>query len=486
MKSRVAALILSIIVAFAPQTQTMPACVSSDGSNIPADLATAQVGSRCLEIPQGTYTISPTSGEWLNVIADGMELRGAGMGKTIIQTTGITLTSSLYLIQLRGKNQHVSDLTIQIGSGYTGNYEIGGVRAYVEAEHSLIERVEVSGGYSGNGSNGFGIGTSRLFSTNQAAQHVTIRDCYVHDSPTTGIGINSSNNLILHNRIKNVGTTGLHHGFYAQGGGNLYEGNVIENASGYSFHGHKQVPSLDGSGDRYIGNLSLNPGTGHIVINSTTNGSNPLVPTGAALTRNATISDNTFRNTAGKRSGGIWCNGVACSISGNSLEDTFVTNGAGWIEDSGGSIITGNLLTTSGTAPDGAVNYSLIRVTGTAGATVANNKLTNAHYGRGIVASGARHSITGNTVLQVGTPQTDALLLSGDMLLVTGNRLESTGGGYTVAVQAPLTNLTFSGNYLKRAGDLCNLTLTGVTGRIFNNQFDGTFRYSGAAPGLIQ
>lgn len=488
----IAALIISIIVMLAPHTQAGAGCVVSSGVDIPADLVQAESTSRCLELPVGTFAIQPSGGEWLNVTADGMEIRGAGIGKTIIQTSGITLTSSLYIIQLHGKNQHVHDLTIAIGTGYSGVSEVGGVRAYVEAEHSLIERVEVVGGYSGNGSNGFGIGTSRLYSTNNAAQYVTIRDCYVHDSPTTGIGVNSSNNLILHNHIARVGATSLQHGVYAQGGNNLYDGNTIENASGYSFHGHKQVPSLDGSGDRYIGNLSLNPGTGGIVINSTVNGSNPLVPVGAALTRYATIQGNTFRNTAGKRSGGVWCNGVDCLISNNILEDTFVTNGSGWIEDSGGSIITGNILTTSGVVADGAVNFSMIRVTGT-GAVVANNRLTmSVGCCAALTIAGSEHTIQGNTIRVPGTTSAsfgNALSIGGDGQIVTGNRVVSTGVMGVMVFSGAPTNLTMTGNTFKRnptLGALWNITLTGVTGQIRDNTYDGALVWSGQSGGVLK
>lgn len=473
----IAALIISIIVMLAPVQQASTGCVVSSGTNIPADLAAAQAGSKCLELPQGVYTIGPVAGDWLNVSVANVEIRGVGIGKTIIQTSGVTLTNNLYLIALRAPNAYVHDLTIQIGTGYKSTFEVGGILASVGALHSRIERVEVVGGYTGNGGNGFGVGLYQPWDQNGGNQYTTIRDCYIHDGPATGIGVNGNANLLLNNHIARVGTNAFQHGFYAQGGNNLYQGNIVENVSGYSFHGHKQVPSLDGSGDRYIGNLSLNPGTAHLVINS--NGTPPL-------TRYATIANNTFRNTAGKRSANaVWCNAVPCLIEGNTLEDTYTTTGSGWIEDSGGSVITGNLLATL-TAPDGAVNYAMIRVQGTTGATVANNKLTNAFYGRGIVVQGARHTIQGNTILQAGAVQTDALLLSGDALLVTGNRLESTGGGYVIATQGALTNLLFTGNYLKRSGDLCNLSLSGVTGRISSNMFDGTFRYSGAAPGLIQ
>ncbi len=482
----IAALILSIILALVPPAQAAPACVMSSGVNIPADLATAQAGPRCLELPAGVFSVAPTGGDYLAETAINVEIFGQGMGKTIIATQGVTLTGNLYIFASRAANTYIHDLTIQIGSGYSGNYEIGGVLIGEGAYRGRVERVEVVGGYAGNCCGGFGIGTYKSWNQGGGIQDTLIADSWVHDSPTTGLGVASNGNVIRHNRIERVGVGFLRHGMYIQGGNNLFEGNTILQSSGYSFHSYKQIPNIDGSGDRYIGNLSINPGAGHLVLNGTPNTANPAFPIGGPLTRNATISGNTFRNTAGHRSIGVWANGVPAVISGNTLEDIFVTTGAGWIDATAGGVVSDNILSTSGVAPDGAVNYAMIRATGTQGVIVANNWISNSFFGIGIRASGARHTIQGNMILNTATPGAEALNIQGDMLLVQNNRIESTGGGYTLAIGGALTNLTFSGNYLKRTGDLCNLNLAGVTGRFYNNMFDGTFRYSGAAPGLIQ
>lgn len=473
---------------------------ASQYTDVPSALAQAEAStSKCLYLPTGMYPVgSPTSGAWLNATADRLEIRGDGEGKSILRITSpLTLTSDLAVLRLFGVGQSVHDLTIDLGVGHTGAGNLAGISIYGSggqgsfagrAERSTIERVEVFGGYTATGAGGYGIGTYRLYSDQGGAQWVTVRDCYIHDSPSTAIGVNSSQNALINNRILRVGTNTLSHGFYAQGGSNLYEGNIVESATGYSFHGHKQVPSLDGSGDRYIGNTSINPGAGHLVINSAVNGSNPNVPTGAPLTRYATIENNVFRNTGGHRTpNAIWCNGVPCLIEGNTLEDTYTTTGAGWIEDTGGSVITGNLLTTL-VAPDGAVNYAMIRAQGIAGSTITNNRLTNGYYGRGIVVYGARHSIQNNTVLTTANPGTDALQLSGDMLLATGNRLESTGGSYVLSFTAPLpTNLTFTGNYMRRPSNpLFSINLTGVTGTISANIYDGQPIWSGNGAGVLR
>jgi len=481
-------LFLAIILALATFAQPSGSTACTDASayaDAPSALSAAQGTNKCLELPAGTYTLTAAGGDWLGVTTGNVEIRGAGEGKTIISTAGITLTQSLYVVAIHAPGAYVHDLTIQIGSGYHSSYEVGGVLAGLGAMRARIERVEVVGGYGGGGGNGFGIGTYQPWDQAGGVQGVTIQDSWVRDSPTTGIGVNSSGNTISHNRVERVGITSLQHGFYVQGGNNLLEGNTIDSASGYSFHGYAHVPNINASGNRYIGNLSLNPGAGHMVLDGLANTANPEVPIGAPLDRYTVIQGNTFRNTFGHRSAGVWCNGVPCLIQSNTLEDIFPTAGGGWIDDNAGSIITNNILNTTGIAPDGAVNYSMIKVSGTLGATVSNNRLTNGQYGGGITMSGARHSITNNTVLLTGSGS-QGLTLSGDMLLVTGNRIESTAGAYVMSVTLPLTNLTFTGNYLKRTGDLCNLNLSGVTGRIALNMFDGVFRYSGAAPGLIQ
>jgi parallel beta helix pectate lyase-like protein len=492
-------LFLPLVASSAQQPQG--ACVVA-GTDVPAALAEAQAGARCLELPAGIYSVgAPVAGAWLNADADNLEVRGAGEGKTVLQITSpLTLTQDMAVLRLFGVGQRVHDLTIQLSSGHSGAGSLAGISVYGSgalgtyqgrAERATIERVEVIGGYSATGAGGYGIGTYRGYLDQGGAQYVTIRDCFIHDGPATAIGINSNSNLILNNHIARVGLNGFSHGVYAQGGNNLYEGNTIENASGYSFHGHKQVPSLDGSGDRYIGNLSLNPGSGHIVINSTVNGSNPGLPAGAQLTRYATISGNTFRNTLGHRAGGIWCNGVPCVIDGNVLEDTYVTNGGGWIDDSGGSIITSNLLTTIST-PDGATNFSMIRVTGI-GATVANNRLVmNVGCCAALTVSGNEHTVTGNAIRVgggIGVASGNALVIGGDGMLVTDNRLITTGSMNMLSFSGAPTNLRLTGNSFKRTastGPLFNVALTGVTGLIADNFYDGTPQWGGTAPGVLR
>lgn len=454
-------LILAIIYVILLAPLQQPAgCVVSSGTNIPADLATAEAGSRCLEIPAGTYAISPAGGEWLNVTADGMEIRGSGIGKTIIQTQGVTLTASLYLIQLHGKNQHVHDLTIQIGTGYSGSSEVGGVRAYVEAEHSLIERVEVSGGYSGNGSNGFGIGTSRLFSTNQAAQYVTIRDCYVHDSPTTGIGINSSNNLILHNHIKNVGTSSLQHGLYAQGGDNIYDGNIVENVSGYAYHGWKKVPSLDGSGDRVVNNTFRGYG-GAVIVSGMPNAANPSLPIGANLTRDVTIAHNRFIGP------GLVNVGVPALISGNVLEGARIEVAAG----GDGSRVLGNQI-------GGFTLQGLPAIKIDAPALIQANTIDMNGYTTGMAINGNASQIRDNRITRTAAGTADwmiAINLNANDLDVSGNYI-SLNGAQLLGVGTAPAGLRLHDNVLLTTRFVMRDGVRVVSGVMYDNRMVGTLQ----------
>lgn len=355
-------LVLAIIyiILIAPLQQ--PAgCVVSSGTNIPADLATAEAGSRCLELPAGTFTVSPASGSYLNATADGLTIRGAGIGRTIIQAQGITLTNHLTLIQLHGARQRVSDLTIQIGVGYSGAFGVVAVNAYTEATAPTIERVEITGGYSGDGgANGGGITTYRVWSTAAGVQSATIRDTWIHDTPSQGMVINSNGNLVQHNRIERVGASLLTHGIYVQGGYNTFDGNTIVQASGYSLHAWQKVQSIDGSGNRYIGNVSIDPGFQHMIVSGlASNGTNAAIPSGKPLTRTVTVQSNTFRNTGSLKRVGMLTD-VPALILDNTFEDV-VQDGAQVIRVTSlatGSIVRGNAIRamTPGSSNGGAIS----------------------------------------------------------------------------------------------------------------------------------
>lgn len=380
-------LILAILfILIAPVAQPAPACVVAT-ADLVTSLGIAQAGPRCLDIPAGVYSVgAATSGAWLNATADNLEIRGAGEGKTILQvTTPLTLTAEFAVVRLFGIGQHVHDLTINLGSGHHGTGNLDGISIYGNggqgsfvgrAERALIERVEVTGGYSADGSGGFGIGTYRTYDHQAGAQWNVIRDNWIHDSPATGIGVNSNNNLLLHNLIQRVGTNALSHGFYAQGGYNVYDGNTVENATGYSFHGWKKVPSLDSSGDRYVNNISLNPGAGHMIVSG--------LP---GLGRSVVISNNIFRMTDVRGVVGLTTDAPA-SISENVFEDVATPSGATITVNGAGSVVSNNLLTSAQLGGNGIATASA--------STTTDNTISGAGYLTGISAAASGAVLRGN------------------------------------------------------------------------------------------
>lgn len=124
---------------------------------------------------------------------------------------------------------------------------------------------------------------------------------------------------------------------------------------------------------------------------------------------------------------------------------------------------------------------------GATGATVTSNRLVNGQTGGGIRVMGARHTVQGNTILMTGAGSQGIILDSTDMALITGNRIESTGGAYVLGFSGSAPqNMVITGNIFKRNGDLWNLTLTGATGMISGNVYDGAPRWNGSGVGVLR
>lgn len=341
----------------APLAQPSTGCTVA-GADLPAALATAQASAaRCLDIPAGTYSVTPGT---LLVDADGLVITGAGMGRTVLQTPdGYAVTTRMFVLRLNGAHQSVSGLTIQGGASMTGTQALLGISIDTGASFAHVQRVEITGMYGGNTAGGSGIDLYRLWSTQGSAQHAVIEDCIIRDMPhATGIIINSSNNTIRNNTIRDVGNTFNRHGIYVQGGYNLIDGNTIERVGGYSLHAWQKVQAIDGSGNVYRANLSVDPGFQHMIVSGLpSNGANPAIPSGLPLTRFVTITGNTFRNTGGRAAAGINTD-VPAIIEGNTFEDV-VKSGAAVIQSNPtalGTIIRGNAVrafqpsSTNGTA----------------------------------------------------------------------------------------------------------------------------------------
>jgi hypothetical protein len=333
--------ILTILIV--PPTQAPLTCVVSDGVNIAADLTTAQAGSRCLELPSGVFTVTPGT---LLATADNLTIRGAGMGRTTLKLPDdLVINARTYVLRFVGAHQSISDLTIQGGLNATGTNAMLGISLENGATFTHVQRVEVVGLFGGNTAGASGIDLAQLWSG--PAQRALIEDCIIRDGPNmTGIVVNSNSNTIRNNTIRDVGNTTQRHGIYIQGGYNLFDGNLIERVGGYSLHAWQKVQSIDGSGNAYTHNTSVDPGFQHMIVSGlASNGTNPAIPSGRMLTRTATITSNTFRNTGSIKRIGLLAD-VPAIISDNTFEDV-VADGAQVIRvtsTAGGSIVRGNAI----------------------------------------------------------------------------------------------------------------------------------------------
>lgn len=324
-------LILAILtILILPPAQSPTGCVSSSGVDIAADLAQAASTSRCLHIPAGDYTIPAGA---LQSNAGSLLIYGDGMGRTILRLPDNQVVGTqTYAIRLTGANQTVRDLSVIGGASPSGAQAVHGISVYAGATGAHIQRVEVSAIYGGNAAGGSGIDLYQPWNTNQGVQGAIVEDSYIHDMPNgTGMIVNSSGNTIRNNRIERTGSTLFQHGIYIQGGYNAFDGNTITNSGGYSLHAWQKVANLDGSGNIYRGNLSVDPGGAHMIVGGlVSNGTNPAIPSGRMLTRNVTITGNTFRNTGSIKRAGITTD-VPAIIDGNTFEDV-VQDGAAVVQ----------------------------------------------------------------------------------------------------------------------------------------------------------
>jgi Right handed beta helix region len=406
MQRLIAALIISIIW-LAPNAQPSSACLVA-GSDIAASLADAQAGPRCLELPAGVYTLPLQSqGVYFPITVDNLEIRGAGVGKTIIQTQSITLTNHLIVFRTTAKATYIHDLTIQIGAGTTSPpntaYSTYPVSAYIGATTPHFARLDISGTYGGMGAGGDGIDLYQPPGVNQGRQDGLVEDVTIHDSPhATGMIINSSGNTFRHNTIRDIGSTGLQHGFYIQGGDNTLENNLIERVGGWSIHGYKNANGTDGTGDRYINNTSLSPGAGHIIVSGNA--------------RYATITGNTLRGGAAE---GISV-AVPSLIANNQLDD-MGKPGTSYISVGDDSVVSGN-----------ALSYT-----------------TNQGATYGIRMGGTRTLVTGNHI-SLGT--VSGLIAKGPRNLITANVIRCGGAGWATCMQVNAPNNTFDGNLVTAFG----------------------------------
>lgn len=390
--------LLALIVASGTLIQAPGGCTVAS-ADLPATLVEAQQTTHCLAIPVGIYPITQSSGYWLNITTDDMELRGAGVGKTVLQLTGaITLTGSLSIIRTNAARTWIHDLSIVNDATIAAppNTTMYGVMAHYDpytgtmrgATYGRFERLDIAGMWGNTAAGGFGVFLGQYPGLHGGWGWHTVRDVTVHDSPDgTGMLIGAHGSTVEDSCVINVGGSSFtKHGLYIQSGYNLIQNNYLERAGAFAIHGYKNAAGMDGSGDRYIGNTIINPGFQAII--ATVN---------ALGNRNVTIDGNTIRVTDGHPINGIVSDAPAVIVN-NTFEDV----------RKGGC---------------GAV----IRTFG-AGTTIANNRivfptLRTWENCPGIASEGTNTTITGNVVDAAGLNAGIALSAG---TTATGNSITST------------------------------------------------------------
>lgn len=403
-------------------------------TQLAADLASAvALGHRRLYLPAGTYTLSKTNGSILTLAADYCEIFGDGIGKTIIKyANSQVLSGHVQVFNLFGTRQSVHDMTILGGTGMTYNgFDSYAIVTSPGAFYPHLYNLDISlfegGGTAGGGAMSLYQPWNQP-NSNGGKQYALVENCYLHDmTAASAIVVNCSSNTIRRNiiaRVGNVGTT--QHGLYEQGGYNTIEDNTFISIGGFSIHGHKAVPNIDGSGSKYLNNTSLNPGWCHIIVDFlNSDGTNPEIPNGLPLTRYAEIMNNTCRNTGQHTSAGIIVT-TSCSIIGNTLEDICPTDGGGWIDSNNSaqsSAIEGNVLRLTNPATVG-VNYSLIRCA--SGLVKGNYMLCGDFMATALNLTG-RVVAAGNHIT-IGAPSSfsgTVIAIAGDDVLLENNFLET-------------------------------------------------------------
>lgn len=327
-----------------------------------------------------------------------------------------------------------------------------------------------------------------VWAYSQGFLHALIEDCYVHDSLCNAYGCNSNGNIFRGCKAKNaISDDAKRHGIYLQGGWNDIINCWFEGWSGYHIHGHKQVPRIDGSGDRFIGCVSINPQFQHLMINTLYNDTapyNPEVPVDGPCTRHYLIEGCVFRNENGYLCGGVGLNGVRAIVNGNIFEDVYQSGGGGLVDanNCNGSIITNNMFLATNT-PAGSLNMYAIRVynylTGLGDRTIIANNNINGLGGINVLSSNCM--IQGNIILEA------AITISGENQTVINNIVERTSGN-TLSIGTS-TDFTIRNNSFKTAGGgwLLFADLSAPTGIFEDNECNNTYiRWqTGINPGLI-
>lgn len=239
----------------------------------------------------------------------------------------------------------------------------------------------------------------------------------------------------------------------------------------------------------------------------------------AVLVQNAsgnTFTDNTISAT-GARAAGLRLYQSSGTVSGNTISTTGNGDGTNnpyalWVDQGGGSILSGNIITATGQYGSTLYvdNSAAISISGntltasgyagrgvqlfnSAGSTIANNTITTNDTTAGVsfdttatglfMESSANTTITGNTVVTKGDAAGMNLRHS-NALTVTGNKITTTGGGGIALALTGSANSSVKTNILSTAGAAAH----GVQVFINANNVtveDNTITASGAGSSLV-
>lgn len=310
-------------------------------------------------------------------------------------------------------------------------------------------------------------------------QFALIENNYIHDSyKASAIIVNSSSNVFRNNKIISVGSDSRQHGFYIQGGNNVFDSNYVEGVSGYSFHGHKQVSRIDGSGDRYVNNTSVNPGATHIIVNTLiSDGGNPDIPAGAQLTRSAVIIGNHFKTTKDNvaQVSGISISGLPATISNNIFEDA-----------------TSKIWISSNTAPNTTISNNIFKffaLTSTqwviyAGnyATITGNEVID-FKGQNVIQAGVNSVISGNIITMSGSNNVAFNLANNTVL---SDNVVTASGGAVLRFATSGTGIDVHDNNFSQSGYyITNMQDKSLSATIHDNTWTGgMFRFDTGSKNL--
>jgi hypothetical protein len=329
--------------------------------------------------------------------------------------------------------------------------------------------------------------TDSVTTTSNANQYALIEDCFIHDAyASSGIVIDSSNNIIRNNIIIHIGSSGtpgtVQHGIYEQGGWNVVEGNHIEGVTGYSIHGHKAVPNIDSTGARYIHNTSINPGVGHVVIDSVgSDGTNPEIPNGTNLMRGALVAHNYFRGL--KNSTNI--DGVVIGSASSSFPVTVAHN---TFEDAGTTNVFGNTAGITDVIVEGNTFRQINRSGGTA---ISGNSGSKWMVRGNKMLSWTGNGVTGLTDSDVEENDfqmtAGSAVTLGTQLRVARNRFELSGTAKLTATNG-MTDAVLDDNRFITASNYQIIQLSnqhGLTARRNKMIGGGLIRYDSGSKSLV-